>query len=232
MVHVLRHFPDFYNNKFKKLTIFYLESAAQPQVYGNLFKFLPADVTIQRYDNLDAAALRAENLAASDPDEYAAVVLDDQLSRLLKPSSTQEQSLTKIFIAAVHHSKITVRVRFMKFDSGYVTNDFSVQLFVLLQAANFKSSLLSLLLNNSRYIYMCFYDSYFTQSAVLQRAFFPGAQRNFLARLVNFLKNRGRTHLLLDVAKQKVYTNLWSPFLEIVTIGSVSEKTTDQGTSL
>ena len=99
-----------------------------------------------------------------------------------------------------------------------------ISVFVTLQAAAFTNPLLSVALANASQVFLAWNEATLFQAILLtlQRQLFPGAERNFLGRLVAFIKRRGFTHLLINTAHQEFLTDLFNPFpLEIRNVENV-----------
>ena len=93
-----------------------------------------------------------------------------------------------------------------------------------LQAAAFTNPLLSIALANASQVFLAWNEATLFQSILLnlQRQLFPGAERNFLSRLVAFIKRRGYNHLVINTARQQFLTDICKPFpLEIRNVDNV-----------
>ena len=134
------------------------------------------------------------------PDGKTVVFFDDLLGDFLLRKSNYEQQLITFFTVRVHH------------------NDLS--LFVTLQNASVSSKLLQLLLMNSSYFVLSFYNSnVFSSTAIyIQKSLFPGSSRNLISRVVAYLKKNHKSYALFDCAMGNIFTDILEKYVTLLRV--------------
>ncbi len=128
---LVQNFSRIYGEEIGQLVIIY--EIWQPQIYEKMIECLPEEVPVTTFQGLSKEVF--SSLKASKG--LTLVVFDDVATALLKKQF--EDELNRLFIVTCHH--------------------FHVATVVLLQNVTFRTPTLSMLLNNSRYIYISFFDS-------------------------------------------------------------------------
>ena len=122
-----------------------------------------------------------ELFARLEGERDALVIFDDALVNLLSKENKEE--FIKLVTVTARHER--------------VTTVFALQ---ALPPDNFATRCI---LENAGYIICTFRNSAFSRALArsVQRNFFPGIEKNFVPRLIRYLKAKDRTYFVIDVAK-------------------------------
>ncbi len=128
---LVENFARIYGQEIGKLVLIY--EVWQPEIYQPMIECLAEEVPVAIFQGLSKEVF--SSLGASKGLTLA--VFDDVATTLLKKQF--EDELNRLFIVSCHHNNVAT--------------------VVLLQNVTFRTPTLSILLNNSRYIYISFFDS-------------------------------------------------------------------------